>query len=136
MNDLLRRQRALEKTAGKYRGKAIDWKTVDCVRMGRSHLVQMGHKKLPKLPQYRSAIGAKRALKDAGYSSLEAMLDQVVARIPEAHALPGDIVLLKGEGGLESLAIKVSARKVLGWHADHEVAVVMTPHEVVGSWRA
>ena len=51
MNDLLRRQAAVDATLAKYRKRAVDFKTADCIRLARFHLLQMGHKP-PPLPQY------------------------------------------------------------------------------------
>ena len=136
MNDLLRRQRALEKTMRKYRGKDLDWRNVDCVRMFRSYLVAAGKKKLPKLPRYSTPLGAAKALKKAGFDNLEQLLDATLPRIGREFALPGDIVLLKGEAPFDSITLLVSARKVWGFHQDSVGPVPHTPHEIIGVWRA
>ena len=133
--DLIRRQRALEKTLAKYRGKARDWKAVDCVRMLRSHLIAMGHKKVPKLPNYNSAIGAKRALKDAGFGSIAEMLDSILPRIAPAMALPGDVLLVRGDEGFDAVTLSLG-QKAFGWHEEAEGPVVLVLHEIEGAWRA
>lgn len=137
MNDLIRRQRALQKTVNKYQGKALDWKAFDCVRMVRSHLVAMGHRGLPKLPRYSSPIGAKRALKEAGFESLQDMLGKVLVEIPPASMLPGDIALMEGHGTFDAITISVG-RKVMGWHEDNglQEPVMIVPEKIKAAFRA
>lgn len=136
MNDLLRRQRALQKTVAKYRGRAFERGRADCATMFRSHLVAMGHKGIPKIPVYRNEEQAKKRLAEMGHKSLESLLDSLLPRIPYAHALEGDIVLVKGEDSLDCIMVKISARKVMGWWGGYEVPMNVTPHEVIGAWRA
>ena len=133
--DLIRRQRALEKTVAKYRDRPHDWRSVDCIRMLRSHLVAMGHKRLPKLPRYDSALGAKRALKEAGFGSVDALLDSLLPRIAPAMALPGDVLLARGDEGLGAVTLSVGL-KAFGWHEDAPGATVLVLHEIAGAWRA
>lgn len=133
--DLLRRQQALEKTLTKYRRRAVDWKEVDCVRMLRSHLVAMGHRKVPKVPAYDSAAGAKRALKQAGFNSVEELLDSLLPRIPSASSLPGDVVLMEGEHGFDAVMLSVG-QKVVGWHQDVTSMATIIPRQIKGAWRA
>lgn len=133
MNDMLRRQSALEKTVAKYRGRSLDFKTADCVRMARFHLLQMGHRP-PALPRYGSAIGAARALKSAG--GLVAVFDSVLPRIAPAMMLDGDIAVVAGDGG-DATMIRVGY-KFIGWHQDHDVAVNMMVDlgDITAAWRA
>lgn len=138
MHDLLRRQAALEKTLRKYRGRAIDWREVDCVRMLRSHLVAMGARGLPRLPRYSTPVGALRALRGAGFESLEALLDATAARIAPAAALDGDVVLGAGDVHFQAVGLHV-AHKIWGWHQDNgcsePIAIVVTG-PLIGAWRA
>jgi len=135
VNDLLRRQRALQKTLAKYRGKPFAWGRADCLRMVRSHLVAMRRRGLPKVPRYRSVLGAKRALKATGHANLEGLLDSLLPRIAPAEMLPGDVALMGGDEHFDAITISVG-RKVFGFHQDAEGAVVMTPHEIKAAWRA
>lgn len=134
MSDMLRRNRALQKTADKYRGKPFVWGKNDCVKMARSHLVAMGHKP-PKMPSYRSATGAKAALKKAGYRTLESLFDALLLRIAPAAMLPGDIALMPGEPPFDAVTICVG-RKVMGWHGDAEETVMIVPDQIKAAWRA
>lgn len=134
--DLVRRQGALEKTMAKYKGKAFAWGRVDCSTLLRSHLVAMGHKRLPKPPDYSSAVGARKALKGMGFDDVGELLDSLVPRIPPAMALPGDIILMGGLDGLETVTVSVGGGKVAGWHEDGAGLVVIDPVKIKGAWRA
>jgi len=131
MNEMLRRQEALNKTLVKYRNRPLDFKTADCVRAARFHLVQMGHKP-PPMPRYRSLIGAVRAAEKVG--GLEALLDGLLPRIAPAAMWLGDIALLEGDGGLDAIVFNVG-HKLAGWHQDAERMVNMTAPSVKGAWR-
>lgn len=135
MNDLIRRQRALEKTKAKYRGKSLDWKRYDCVRMARSHLVAMGKKRLPKMPRYSSPLGARRALKAAGHDNLESLIDTILPRIAPAQMLPGDLLMVRGEGGFGSLMIWQDGGMAMGWVEGHSQLKNFIPTEYVAAWR-
>lgn len=132
MSDMLRRQAALEATLSKYRGKSLDYRTADCIRMGRFHLLRMGHKP-PPLPRYQSAVGAIRALKAVG--GISAVLDKMLPRIAPARMLIGDIAVLEGEDGMDALVICVG-HKVAGWHQDADEMVNLIPQEIKAAWRA
>lgn len=133
--DLVRREQALGKTLAKYRRKPFVWGETDCVLMLRSHLVAMGHRKVPKVPEYGTALGAKKALKAAGFESVEAMLDSLLPRIAPAMALPGDVLALQGEEGLDAIMISVGY-KAAGWHETTDGMAIVIPLEVKGAWRA
>lgn len=133
MNDeLLRRHAALEATLAKYRGKKLDFKTADCVRMARFHLLKMGHKP-PKLPHYSSLTGALRALRKAG--GMVAVLDRILPRIPYALMAPGDLAVLEGDHEMDAVVICVG-HKVIGWHEDADEMVNLIPREIKAAWRA
>lgn len=132
MIDLEQRQAALNRTIAKYRGRVLDFKSADCVRMIRFHLLQMGHKP-PPLPRYGSLIGAQRALREKG--GLIAILDTLLPRIAPARMLEGDIAVVGGEGG-EAGVICVGY-KYMGWHQDSAEAVnlVIDLANVTAAWR-
>jgi hypothetical protein len=131
MSDLERRRIALETTLAKYRGRALDYVTADCIRMIRFHLLQMGHRP-PTLPQYRSALGARKKLLAAG--GMIAILDAILPRIPYSRMLLGDIAVLEGTDGLDAGVICVG-HKVIGWHQDSDVMVNLVPLEIKAAWR-
>lgn len=132
MNDLLRRQAALEATLAKYQRRPLDFVKADCVRMLRFHLLKMGHKP-PPLPSYRSRTGAIRALKQAG--GLVAVLDGMLERIPYARMLPGDVAIMEGEGGMDAGVVCLGF-KVGGWFEGVDEMSNIIPIDIKAAWRA
>lgn len=133
--DMLRRNAALQKTADKYRGKPFVWGKFDCVKMARSHLVAMGHRGLPKVKPYKSAVGAKSSLKAARHKDLESLFDSILPRIAPAEMLPGDLALMQGDGLFDAVTICVG-RKQLGWFEGEDEAVMIVPYSLKAAWRA
>lgn len=131
--DLEQRRIATEATMAKYRDRTLDFKTADCIRMVRYHLLQRGHKP-PPLPQYRSLIGARRALDKAG--GMAAIFDGLLPRIAPARMLLGDICIVPGDGG--DAAMICVGYKFWGWHQDHDGPVnnVIDLNNIGGAWRA
>ncbi|MGC4252427.1 MAG: hypothetical protein QM605_13455 [Sphingobium sp.] len=132
MSDLERRRLATETTRAKYEGMALDFRTADCARMIRYHLIQMGHRP-PALPRYRSLTGAARALKETG--GIIATLDTFLPRIAPARMLLGDVAVGAGEGG-EAGWICLGY-KFMGWHQDSATPVAMSIDlsHVTAAWR-
>lgn len=131
--EAVKRNAALQKTADKYRGKPFQWGVNDCAKMARSHLVNMGHKP-PKMEAYKSAVGAKTALKKAGFEDLESLFDSFLPRIAPAAMLPGDLALMQGDGSFDAVTVCVG-RKVMGWFEGEDEAVMIVPHEIKAAWR-
>ncbi|WP_328277768.1 DUF6950 family protein [Sphingobium sp.] len=134
MTDLERRQAALEKVAAKYRKRRVDFRSADCVRMLRYHLLQMGHRP-PPLPRYQSMLGARRALEKAG--GLVRVLDGLLPRIAPARMLPGDVAVIPGEGGDGGLIFH-EFDKFIGCHQDEDriVTLVVDLGVLTAAWRA
>ena len=135
--DLIRRQEATARTMARYRRKAFDWRTgVTCVHLVRFHLRAMGHS-VPGIPRIRSALSARRALKERGWDSVEAMLDSLLPRIAPAQMLLGDIASVAGEGGMASLLICAGPQKVMGWHPETGAFVVYDGgvEQIEAAWR-
>ncbi|HYI43723.1 MAG TPA: hypothetical protein VD768_08895 [Sphingomicrobium sp.] len=130
---LVARARALRETQARFRGRRFDWRSDDCIRMARFHLIANGHRP-PRLPPYRSALGAKKALRAQGAESVIALLDGILPRIAPAEMLPGDVAALKGTEGLDALMICVGA-KLLGWHESADEPVIVIPHRIEAAWR-
>lgn len=135
--ELERRRVATEKTLDRYRGKVFDWsKGVTCVHLARFHLRNMGHKP-ETLPRFRSALGAKKALKERGWSSVADMLDSMMPRIAPAQMVLGDLAIVPGDAGLDSIFICAGPLKVFGWREDRPDLVVLDVglDELTGAWR-
>lgn len=119
MNDLQRRVAATRKTQARFEGRVFDWrKQATCLHLLRFHAAQMGHK-LPIIPRFRSALGARKALLAEGVETLPELLDKYFPRIPAAQMLVGDVAAFPGdEGGFDGLMIYGQLRAVIGWHQD------------------
>ncbi|QAY77929.1 hypothetical protein [Sphingosinicella sp. BN140058] len=135
MNPLLVRQVATARTIDRFRQAPHAWGTADCWQMARFHLRGM-KVKLPRCRAYKSAIGAKRALREMGFDTLEGLLDSFLLRIAPAEALLGDIVLMQGDALFDAITISVG-EKVIGWHQEDmsRLSNIM-PIETIGAWRA
>lgn len=137
--NLVDRVAATETVIARYRGKPFDWSTSGtCIHLARAQVVAMGHK-APRVPAFRSAIGAGKALKKAGYDRLEDLLDAILPRIAPASMLVGDLALMAGGGGFDAIVIAAGG-KVIGYHDDYlEQGVVNVIPEggapFIGAWR-
>ncbi len=123
-------------TMTRWQGQRFVWGESDCVKLGVSHLRAMGHHLalgLHKAGTYRTAIGAKRALKRAGHDSIAAALDGVgLERIAPAMTLPGDVILTPGTEGWHALAIVIGNGAVFGFAEGSDTIEVIR----IGNWSA
>lgn len=148
--DLVRRQRAIDASMRRFGGHNFKLGKIDCLKMIRAHAVAMGHRGLPKVPDYSSPGGAMRALATAlkrrgadPAGDLGDLLDAVgFTRIAPAMMLQGDVALLEAEpqapawraGGL----VVFLGHKYMGWHADSPVLAICEPlvdNPFVAAWR-
>lgn len=135
MSDLIRRQVATEATMNRFGKKKFEWsKRSTCIHMVRFHLIKMGHKP-PPIPDIRSLLGAKRALKERGAENVGQLIDQILPAIPPAAMLLGDIAMLQDGAGIGALVVNVGG-KVMGWHDDQPRMVVMDALLIERAWRA
>jgi len=138
MTEMLRRQRAAQATVDRFRGVPFAYGKNDCARLAAFALRQMGHKPgLAKAGSYSTALGATRALKRLGHDDLASVLDGLgLLRIPPIAALPGDLIMLPGEGPFGgALAMAVGNGRVLSYHEDLDGADIVQPVEYVAAWR-
>lgn len=139
MSDLLRRKVATEKTMRKYRARAFDWRNRStCIHLARFQMRQMGHRP-PAIPDIRSPISARSALKATGYEDLAALLDSLLPRIAPASMLLGDLAVVAGDpedaGGFDSIVV-CAGDKLMGWHPDDPSGIKpLIVREVIGAWR-
>lgn len=75
----------------------VVWGSYDCLHLaiegaGRADLLAL-------IPRYRSKRDAMVALQRRGFADPPAALDSVGARIPVAHAIPGDPAMTEGPEG-------------------------------------
>ncbi len=134
---LVRRTEATKMTFQKFRNEAFDWRTgKHCVRVAHFHLRQMGHT-IPTLPRIRSALSARRALVAGGWASVSDMLDSLLEPIAPARMVVGDIGVVPGDDGHESIVICLGPQKVLGWLPSGEKMVIYDGgvQHLTGAWR-
>ena len=106
------------------------------MRLAHQHLKNMGRNP-PTLPRVRSALGARRALKERGWESVEAMLDSMLERIAPAEMMLGDVAIVPGDGGLYAIFVCAGPLKVFGWREDAPALVLLDIglDELTGAWR-
>jgi hypothetical protein len=135
---MLRRVAAAQATLDRFRDAPFAFGEADCARLVGFHLRQLGYRPgLSRGGSYRTALGARAALRRAGFASLGAWLDDVgLVRIAPAEALVGDI--LQGESGDEFAALGVALGNLamVGFHEDAAGATVLRSVRLSGAWRA
>lgn len=138
MSVLLKRQKATRATIDHFGNKSFAWGSVDCGKMVAFHLKRLGHTvRLSKAGPYKTALGARGALKRMGYSNLiEAMDGTGLVRIPYASALIGDIVSFASDEAIGALGVAVGNGNMLAFHESHEFPVVMTMGRIDFAWKA
>lgn len=134
---LVRRQKAVEATKARFAGKSFAWGSADCAKMVAFHLKQLGIKvRLSKAGQYKTALGAKGALKRMGYATLpEAMDGHGFERIAPAFALIGDVVSFASDHEIGALGLAVGNGNMLAFHESLPQPVVMTMGQIDTAWR-
>lgn len=135
MRNLAERVAATEKVVARFRSRPFDWsKRATCIHLARAQMRAMGHRP-PSIPDFRSAIGARGALKKAGHETIEQLLDSLLPRIAPAEMLVGDLCIVPGEG-FAAIGIS-SGDTLLMYHQDADgLANVKgaSPH-IIAAWR-
>jgi hypothetical protein len=136
-NPFVTRVAAAQATLDRYKDQPFEWGRFDCARMVAHLLRQAGYK--PNLSAggaYRSLLGAKRALKKAGYETLAEGLDALgLERIAPAAAVTGDIIEWPSENELAALGVALGNGRMVAYHPDAAGACVLQPVEFVAAWR-
>ena len=137
MTELQQRAAAVAATQERFRERPFDWrKAATCIHLVRFHAAQLGHK-LPVVPRFKSALGAKKALLTTGFQTLPALLDSKFDRIPPAFMRVGDVLAMPGDEGFEGLLIKADRLKFLGW-CEGEIGcgfMEVDMNAAIGAWR-
>lgn len=136
--DMQRRMAATQATMAKFRDRPFSWADrATCIHMARFHMVQMGHKP-PPLPQFRSALGAKRAMAERGWNGLADLFDAMgLLPVPAASLRLGDLATLPGDNGLDSVVVALGGGEFAGWREDVD-GMTRTAGAVgmaTGAWR-
>lgn len=135
--ELERRRIVTTKTMARFRNKEFDWRYQrTCAHLARYQARAMG-KRLPKVPRFRSAVGAKKGLAMLGHDSLIGLLDAHLERIAPAEMRVGDLCAVPGTQGLDAVFINVDLRKIAGWREDEPRLVVLAVSldEIEAAWR-
>jgi hypothetical protein len=134
---LIERRDAAQATLDRFRVRPFAFGSADCVQMLAFHLRQLGYTVLlSKGGQYRTALGAKRSLKRAGFDSVAAALDgQGLEAITPAAALVGDIVQGPGDDGFGAFGIYLGNGRIVGFHQAIAGADVLQPIHLDRAWR-
>lgn len=138
--DMIRRQKAVEKTMHRFGSKAFDIGSADCIKMARFHLKEMGHK-LPSTGHYKTVAQAVGQLKKQGARNVAELLDKFLDRIPPAAMTLGDLAMPPSEpdapaSKLGTVIIMASGQKFIGWHPDVDQLAVMSVSQIDVAWRA
>ncbi|XBQ15795.1 MAG: hypothetical protein ABL308_12660 [Oceanicaulis sp.] len=127
------RQRAVSACLKKFDERALSFGKADCVRLAALALRKQGVAiPLLKGVQYRTRVGAMKALAASGFSDLCAAVDALgLARIAPASAWPGDLIAMPtpdGDPFGASLMVvhTAGARRVIGLDG-HGVFRVVAP---------
>jgi hypothetical protein len=115
--------------------KPFVWGSHDCCTFAASCVEAVTGRSLwvKGLASYRTAAGAAKALKKAGFEDLGAALDSVLgARKPIAMAQRGDIVLIAGAPGPGCGVIDLSGEWAVGLSSVGQGRVRLA--EVVAAW--
>lgn len=135
MTELELRATATSATYARFHGEPFVLGKTDCARMVAFHLKQLGLK--PSLlagGAYSTPVGARRALKRLGVTSLSEIMDAHFVRIAPAAARAGDVVCVQGAEGMgDAMQIKLHRNHVLGFLDG--VCGELVDHEYVAAWR-
>lgn len=119
-----RRRAGAQATRDRFFGAEFDWASgMHCVKLAHAHLRNMG-KRPPALPKVTSPAQARKALAERGWDSVSAMLDGLLERIPPAMMRVGDLAVVDGDEGFESVLVFLGPRKLMGWLPEGLRAVV------------
>lgn len=132
-----RRVRLTSATKDHFVGREFRWGACDCARIAAWHLRQFGFRPpLAKAGSYKSAVGARAALKRAGHETLAAALDALgLPRIVPASAWVGDLVMGESGDPFGALGIYLGNGAMLGFHEDVPGAAVLRRVHLDHAWR-
>ncbi|WP_236548012.1 DUF6950 family protein [Sphingomonas sp. AX6] len=135
---MVKRRDVAKATMARFQHQPFKLGKNDCVRMAAYVLRKRGYRpQLGKAGTYTTLLGAKRALKRAGFNTIADALDALgLERIAPAAARPCDIIMVPGEGPLDgALHIAVGNGRTLGYHEDIDGADILQPVEFIAAWR-
>lgn len=141
IHPLIKRKEAIDKVMARFGSKEFKLGSVDCMKMFKFHMTNMGHK-LPSTGNYKTELEAARVIKRHGGKNIADLVDKYLERIPPAMMLPGDIGMPPSDpdapgSKMGTVVIKVAGGgKYLGWHPDVPYLCVMDISQIDIAWRA
>ena len=103
---MIARVAAAEAVMARFNGAPLAWGETDCVRLAVASLRALGHRvSLAKGGRYGSALGARRALKRAGFDRLEPQRHDVARHGLHGQHLGADV--LDGDPAEEFVLVEV-----------------------------
>jgi hypothetical protein len=134
MTELEKRAAVLKLTKAKFGAQAFKWGGADCGRMVAFHLRKFGHKP-PQSGGYRSALGAKKRLKQLGFENLPDLIDSLgLVEIPWSFCRIGDIVSFPSDDAIGGVGIVWGNGNMMCFHESHMTPVIMTMHTIDKAW--
>jgi hypothetical protein len=137
--DLAARVAGTEKAITRFRNKPFSWvERRTCIHLARAQALALGHRP-PTIPDFRSPVGARTALRKTGFESTEALLDSLFPRVAPASMWVGDLALMAAGDELGGIVVCLGG-KMGGYHEDHLADGLVNiipdgPSPFIGAWR-
>jgi hypothetical protein len=135
MTKLEKRVKALYETQKKFGASPFKWGGCDCAKVLAFHLKKLGYK-VPKTGGYRSALGAKKRLKELGFETLPDLVDSLgLEPIAPASTILGDVVSFQSDDPIGGLGIVWGNGNMMAFHESCLTPVIMTMGKIDKAWR-
>lgn len=128
---------ATQATLDRFRDKSFTWGETDCAKIAAWHLRQFGYTPpLAKAGAYKTALGARGALRRLGFASVAEALDAMgMERVTPAAAWVGDIVMGESGDPFGAFGIYLGNDAMLGHHEHASGATVLRRVHLAAVWR-
>lgn len=139
--EMIRRVAAAQSTKDQWVGRVFRWGRSDCARLAASHLRAAGFERaaaalFATAGSYSTALGARRALRKAGFASLTDALDALgLERIAPASARVGDLVQGAAGDDLPALGVALGNGALVGFHELLAEASTLRAIDLTAAWR-
>jgi hypothetical protein len=124
-------------TVDRFNGRKFRFGSCDCVRVVAWHLRGFGYRpQLARGGAYKTAGGARAALRKAGYATIAEALDALgLERIAPAAAWVGDIVQGEGDDAFGARGVMLGGDAMLGFHEHAAGATILRRVHVGTAWQ-
>lgn len=119
--NLAQRAAATQQSFDAFKGAPFAWAHSSCAHLLATHLLNMGHD-VPAVPPFKSATGARKALRAMGATNLTALLSGLgLQEIKPAAMLVGDLAVVPGDDSpFDAIVVAAGNGKFMGWHGASE----------------